>query len=260
MDFKAEATAKAAYERLEADVTSCGDDRRDDRDKQADREILGRWRSAKAELDRTIKDRGARYQGCSFDNFEVNSEDQQKVVDALSIYAANAIDNLALGRNVLLYGPRGTGKDHLLIALAKVVFRQTAEAFHWENGVEWFEHLRQSAIGQSKRPGQVLNYWQIRMLNQGQLLGNQDSIEEECPIFVLSDPLPPSGALSEFQQTNLFRVIDARYSNLRPTWMSLNVADGAECERRLGAQTADRLRHGALALHCNWESHRKAAS
>ena len=256
--FKALENVKAASERLQADVTSDGEPR-SDKEKNDDREILSRWRSAKSELDATIKNRGARYVNCSFDNFEITCDEQAKVVDALKSYAANAIDNLANGRNVLLFGPKGSGKDHLLIALAKYVFMQTAEAFHWENGVDWFEHLRQLAIGQSARAERSLNYWQMRMHNAGKLSMN-DSIEALCPIFVLSDPLPPSGALSEFQQASLFRVVDARYANLRPTWVSLNVADGAECERRMGAQSADRLRDGALALHCNWPSHRKAAS
>jgi hypothetical protein len=52
--------------------------------------------------------------------------------------------------------------------------------------------------------------------------------------------------------------VDYRYSHRKPIWLTLNVADGAEAELRMGAQTVDRLRDGALVLFCNWPSYRKA--
>ncbi len=250
-NFEAEQKAKAAWSRLEEDSHGCG---RSELERRIDRDLLQRWRSAKSELDQVLKNRGARYEQCTFDNYECSNGDQKNAVDALKSYAANATDNLKNGKNVLLFGPRGSGKDHLLIALAKSVFSQTGEAIYWENGCDWFEHIRQSALNQSTRPQQVSKYWKIQKGYQAR----EEKIEAECPIFCLSDPLPLTGSLSEFQQLSLFRIIDSRYSNLKPTWMSLNVVDGSEAEQRMGAQTVDRLKDGALVLFCNWASHRKA--
>jgi hypothetical protein len=55
----------------------------------------------------------------------------------------------------------------------------------------------------------------------------------------------------------LFRAIDARYRDYRPTWVTINVGGGDEAEDRMGMQLVDRLRDRAVSIHCNWPSHRK---
>ena len=76
-------------------------------------------------------------------------------------------------------------------------------------------------------------------------------------VLYLSDPLPPVGKLTDFQAAMLFRVLDGRYSRKRPTWVTVNVSSGAEMDERMGPQNGDRLRDGALAIFCDWPSHRR---
>jgi DNA replication protein DnaC len=76
-------------------------------------------------------------------------------------------------------------------------------------------------------------------------------------VLAISDPLPPFGALTEFQATMLFRVLDERYSRRRPVWVTVNVANRAEFEERMGVQLVDRLIDGALVVYCNWKSYRE---
>ena len=77
-------------------------------------------------------------------------------------------------------------------------------------------------------------------------------------ILSMSDPLPPFGNLTQFQMTTLFQILDFRYRHCKGTWVTLNVAKGAEADERMGKQLADRLRHGAMVLHFDWPSYRKA--
>lgn len=77
-------------------------------------------------------------------------------------------------------------------------------------------------------------------------------------LLYISDPLPPTGTLSEFQMSSMFRILDARYSHKKATVVTINVADGNEMDLRMGVQNGDRLRDGALAIKCNWQSFRKA--
>jgi hypothetical protein len=58
----------------------------------------------------------------------------------------------------------------------------------------------------------------------------------------------------------LFRVVDARYRQCKPTWITVNAVGRTELDRRMGAQTADRITDGAVALFCNWPSYRKAST
>ena len=77
-------------------------------------------------------------------------------------------------------------------------------------------------------------------------------------VLILDDVLPPEGALTDYQASSLYRIVDCRYRVCKPTWASLNAAGGEEASRGMGAQIVDRLRHGALTLFCAWPSYRKA--
>lgn len=76
-------------------------------------------------------------------------------------------------------------------------------------------------------------------------------------ILILSDPLPPKGDASPYNADVLMRIIDERYRAMKPTWLTMNVADGDEAERRLASAVVDRVRDGSLCLECNWPSHRR---
>ena len=76
-------------------------------------------------------------------------------------------------------------------------------------------------------------------------------------VLYISDPVPPSGSITEFQASLLFRILDGRYSAGKPTIATVNVASRAELDTRIGSQNSDRLRDGALCVPCAWSSYRK---
>ena len=195
--------------------------------------ILQEQQDLKSSVERLKLKRGRRYEDCSFDNYKIECDAQQTVVDALKAYSKQPN-----GRNVILFGSKGTGKDHLLMALAREVAKLQGLCVSWKNGTELHEEFRNDACGK---------------ITHNSLF---DANICTTPILWVSDPLPPSGSLSEFQQAAWFGLVDNRYNNLLPCWISLNVVDGAEAESRMGAQAVDRLRHGALSLKCYWESFR----
>lgn len=201
---------------------------------RADIEFLVQCNRLRARTGRLLKAIGPRHAACTFANYQTVHDGQREVVAELLKHAQSGEF-----RNVILYGTKGTGKDHLLMALAKEFYTLWGQVPMWVNGVDLFDTLRQEALGNSPR---LLMY------------GDEDY--HTAQMLWISDPLPPTGVLSEFQQSALFRIIDIRYRNFLPTWISLNVQGGAEAEQRLGAQVVDRLRHGALSLQCYWPSYR----
>jgi DNA replication protein DnaC len=203
-------------------------------------QILKRWKQRKERQDEFLARRGRRYADARFETFIVSNDTQQRVVDALRDYAANAVANLKAGKNVLLVGPRGTGKDHLLTALAKEVFNTCEAITKWENGCDLVSTWRRQAIGEASD-------W-------------PDYYGPDSNVLFISDLLPPAEPLSAYCQAKAFKLIDKRYSDRSPLWLSLNVASAAELNQRLGAQSADRLRHDALVLQCNWPSYRTEAT
>jgi DNA replication protein DnaC len=182
---------------------------------------------------------GQRYAGCRLSNFEATSHYQKRVVETIRQYCQSISDRCRSGEGLVLYGPVGTGKDHLayVVAVAAVLAELT---IGWLVGQDWFGQLRDA-------------------IDDGQSEASFISRVARPDLVVISDPLPPGGQLTQYQGAMLFRAIEARYSQGRTTVVTVNLADDAEADQRLGAATWDRLCHGAWKVFCNWESYRRPA-
>lgn len=178
---------------------------------------------------------GTRYRDCTLDNFRIDNESQRAVVMRLRRFMQTTHERIP---NVLLFGPKGTGKDHLLTALVRWG-GDLGLGVQWVNGLDLFAQFR--------------DFEKAQEFDQRSQLVAAD-------VLAISDPLPPSGDLTTWQQENLARLLDSRYRRALPTWATLNVASGAEAEQRLGPLITDRLRDGAVALACCWESFRRAST
>ena len=221
--------------RLDAMPALTTEERERQRREQQGAERSARWRSFSEQL-------GARYAGCRFANFEIpdgpHAEAQGKVLNGLRRYAEKMPKHVEAGRGVLLPGPSGTGKDHLVTALSRVAILRFDLHVRWIDSTAFYCQMR-DRLDSHEREAEL--------------------IERFClpTILYISDPVPPHGALTAFQAAALFAVIDRRYRDRRPTWMTLNVQNFDEMGRRLGASIADRLKDNSLTLRCAWPSFRK---
>jgi len=209
------------------------------RDKQrAEEELAYKCRQRAGHWHDLINERGKRYDECRLSTYEITNPKQQEVVDKLTSYCKNMAGQVREGRGIVLFGPAGTGKDHLMMALARVAIINDL-GVGWENGMDFFATVRDSFGRDDGETEAEL----IRYLTRPEIL-------------ILSDPLPPAGKLTEFQTNVLFRAIDYRYSRCQPTWVTLNCSGRKEADERMGCQNMDRLIHGSLKLFCDWESYR----
>ncbi len=181
---------------------------------------------------------GARFASATLANYSVTLPEQRKVLEAVRLYDEAVMQRVAAGEGMILFGNAGTGKTHIVAAVGKTAIR-AGLTVEWANGQDLFAEFR-AAIGGDRSESEI-----VRSL-------------VAADVLVLDDVLPPNGVLTEYQASTLYRIIDARYRRCRPTWATMNAADGAEAERGMGPQVVDRLRHGALALFCSWPSYRKA--
>jgi DNA replication protein DnaC len=180
---------------------------------------------------------GDRYRACRLDNFEVTTDAQRDVVESLRRFCEELDENIKSGRGIVLFGPCGTGKDHLLVGMAHEVV-SISRGVRWMNGMDLFAERRD---------------YIRRDLPESELLREY----ERPDVLIISDPVPPWGELKEGQAEFLFRLIDWRYRRLKPIFVSANFSDGDDATSRIGSQVIDRLKHDAICLHCNWESYRE---
>lgn len=207
--------------------------------------------SAEAELTRLhnvqmwhaiAQELGQRYRDCRLDNFEIygTQDAQARQTEAVSHcrkLAESLSGELTADIGLVLFGPPGTGKDHILAAMLRAACI-CGKSVMWINGLDFFGEVRDKI--DSDTPESAI----IKKLAAPDVLA-------------ISDPLPPWGPLTPFQSQTLFRVIDRRYRQEKPTWVTINVSDSAEASERIGAALIDRLRQRSLAVHCNWPSFRK---
>lgn len=183
------------------------------------------------------------YADCSIRTWKfdgANMERQAVVLGAVKEFVECLQSTRDIGINALFYGPPGTGKDFLATAIIRVATLEHGHTASHLNGVDWFVRLRDSMDSESSK-------------------NESDLIKEACrpDWLVLSDPLPPVGDLTNYQASMLYRLIDERTSQRKPTIVTVNVANGEEAVKRMGGPTWDRIKHGAWVFPCNWPSFRK---
>jgi len=197
---------------------------------------------------------GSRYAGCRLSTFEITCPGQRRVVDALKSYLDDFPSQVAAGAGIVLFGPSGTGKDHLLVGLA-------GEAIYTHDKINAWDVQKDDP---PKHPYEIVRVRGADLFEQMRSTMDADATEADiidpltyADVLILSDPVPIRGAVTSFQTDVLYRIIDRRYAWQKPTWATLNVASGAEADERLGVALADRLRDGTLCLYCDWPSYRK---
>lgn len=247
---------------------------RDFRITEAEKLLVDHFRIQRNAMREMIDTRGRLYASASFENYEQTTKEQKAVVKMLREYAKDFPNRLKAGQNIILVGQCGTGKDHLLMALAKEIFEIHVVPTHWEQGVKLLNDIRDADFERSTRPRRTTKDlgWSHSANCKGKeqlaeklapLAGecyysSSEPVEQVCPILWMSDIVPPTGPLTAYQQTTLFNLIDLRYSSVLPTWVTVNAVDAdEELDDLIGDQSADRLRDGALVLGCCWSSYRK---
>lgn len=203
---------------------------RDYKDEDRRRRQYARWEDLVSRI-------GRRYVNCRFDNFEADTDAKRAAVREVRAFTDRLTTDVESCQNLIIYGPVGTGKDHLLTAVMYAAIKADL-TLYWRDGMNLFAELR-GLIG-----SEVSEKEMLRRLAWPDVLA-------------ISDPLPPQGQMTDFQSSWMMRLIDRRYRDMRPTLITTNVIDSKDLYSRLGVPQADRLTESTLSVCCKWESYRK---
>ena len=160
---------------------------------------------------------------------------QTVVLSALR--SINLCETIRAGGGLVLVGTVGSGKDHLLAAMLYGACRAGFSCF-WLGGQEFYGELRDR-------------------MDSGESEGKRFAELKRPDVLAISDPLPPYGSPSDWNVSQVYRLVDRRYRDLRCTWITINAKDDAEADEKLSAPVWDRLRENALILRCFWPSFRE---
>ncbi len=193
-----------------------------------------------------IEERGRRHRTCDLNNFEANTPEQREALAAVRAYVDHYEEHEREGAGLLIFGPAGGGKTHLAIGAAREIILRYAKYVEMVNGMDLYAKIR-STIN-----GGITEMELFRSLR-------------DPSVLLIDDPLPPiittsdksQGAITDFQAAWVYRVLENRWNDLKPTWATLNVASGEELSARLGSASYDRLRDKAVCVRLQVESHRK---
>jgi DNA replication protein DnaC len=188
-------------------------------------------------LRRLCSELGNRYAAATLKNYECYHGNQTAVVDRLVAFGKQMPKVLSDGGGLLLFGPPGTGKDHLIAALLKIAIVGHRLNVAWFDGQELFERARHA----------------IRREKEHEL-----RLELSKPhILAISDPQPPRGELSDYQVALIRDVIDRRYRRTLSTWLTTNVDKADDANHLLTEPVMQRLRECSGKVFCDWPSYRE---
>jgi len=189
---------------------------------------------------RTLLQRTAippRFANCTFDNFVVESQEQQTALDACRDYADNFQQTHEKGVCMVLRGNVGTGKNHLACAIARKVSEQEGFSSLLLTVSEIIQRIRATWDRQSAE-------------TEAEIIERFAGVS----LLILDEVGRQYG--SEAEKITLFQVIDARYRAMRPTMVISNLLP-REIGEYLGEAAYDRLReNGGRLVNFDWISHR----
>jgi DNA replication protein DnaC len=182
---------------------------------------------------------GPRYSQCRFTNFNYENSKQEKELNRVKLFAEGFDQHVKVGSGLFIYGPSGTGKDHLASAALRMAHIVHGCEVEIVNGLDLYGDAR-DLIDHAQSERSFVQKW------------------FNAQVLLISDPTPPKGEASQYGLGMLFRILDKRYRHLRSTWVTMNVANREDADNHLTRPVVDRLIDNSLTVFCNWKSYRKA--
>jgi DNA replication protein DnaC len=182
---------------------------------------------------------GERYADCGFSNFDLGNDadtpKRKENLETVTAYATNILEHRAAGRNLILIGERGTGKDHLATAVMR--------------------HAILKGLQVAFTRGTSLAKMMVSAVSGG------DTVEDRflaCDLLCISDIEPKQKEeATATVMAGFLELIDERYRRKLPTLVTSNSKVRGDMIKAIGDRVVDRLLHDAVVVRSTWKSYRE---
>lgn len=172
-------------------------------------------------------------------NYKAENDAQKHVKEQLTKYCFSLKENLASGKNIILSGNSGTGKNHLSCAVANYALTQGFSAF-FTTQEKLLTKIKATFSNSEKSQDKLIDELiKLDLLIIDELYRKTRHGAEE----------------TEWRHAQINAVIDGRYSENKSTIICTNLAV-PELLTQLSEILFSRLAENALILTMNWENYR----
>ena len=177
-----------------------------------------------------------RFKNHSFETFIAKTADQELKKKVCLDYANNFEENFKLGKSMILCGTTGTGKTHLACSIANQVIQNRRSAI-FINVFKAIDDIKETWSKQSdKTEREVINNF------------------IKTDLLILDEIGVQFGSDSE--KMILFKILNERYSNMKPTILISNL-NAEALQEFAGERVMDRMReNGGMIVKFDWQSYR----
>ncbi|MDR3061269.1 MAG: ATP-binding protein [Dysgonamonadaceae bacterium] len=177
-----------------------------------------------------------RYHGLTLDNYQTSYKAHEDVIKFLRTWANRETSDM---ENLIIHGPPGTGKTHMVCAFLQWCHRYRTEYWKLSDIIRTVKNN----FYPYKDDGETELHFIKRLA--------------DIPILVI-DEIGRQGGTA-FEGSFMFDLLDDRYDNLLPTILISNLPVEGEPSMTsyLGISVMDRINENSLDIPCEWGNYRE---